>query len=93
MICAHKECNNTYIKATHNQRYCSDECCRQATNARLMEQYYAKKARRNGILRICGIDKCSTRLSRYNESPICQRCGAKEKSLEVDTLKILIGLA
>jgi len=69
MICNNKECSKEFDAKTHNQKYCSDECCRVATNKRIMEKYYEKKAIRNGAFRACS--KCKTKLSRYNQSDIC----------------------
>jgi hypothetical protein len=42
MICGNKECAKDFDAKTHNQKYCSDECCRIATNKRIMEKYYEK---------------------------------------------------
>ncbi len=75
MICANKECAKEFKPKTHNQKYHSDECCRIATNRRIMEKYYEKKAIRNGAKRTC--KKCKTRLSRYNESNVCAGCQKK----------------
>lgn len=77
MICANKECLNEkeFTPKTHNQKYCSDECCRIATNRRIMEKYYEKKAIRNGATREC--KKCRTQLSRYNDTPMCTSCQKK----------------
>jgi hypothetical protein len=72
MKCANKECNKQFNAKTHNQKYCSDECCRVATNRRIMEKYYEKKAIRNGSPRIC--KKCKTKLSRYNQTDVCAGC-------------------
>ena len=72
MICANKECAKNFDSKTHNQKYCSDECCRVATNRRIMEKYYEKKAIRNGMVRNC--KKCKSKLSRYNESNLCSSC-------------------
>lgn len=71
-----KECNNKFDAKTHNQKYCSNECCRIATNKRIMEKYYAKKARLNGEQRMCG---CGSPLSRYNAEDICSVCESKNK--------------
>jgi hypothetical protein len=38
MICANKECAKDFEPKTHNQKYCTDECCRIATNRRIMEK-------------------------------------------------------
>lgn len=77
VICANKECLNgkEFTPKTHNQKYCSDECCRIATNRRIMEKYYEKKAIRGGAKRSCV--KCNSKLSRYNESNICAACQKK----------------
>ena len=42
MICHNKECSKDFEAKTHNQKYCTDECCRVATNRRIMEKYYEK---------------------------------------------------
>ena len=75
MICYNKDCAKNFEPKTHNQKYCSDECCRVATNKRIMEKYYEKKAIRNGAIRQC--KKCKTKLSRYNQSSICSTCNKK----------------
>lgn len=75
-ICAYAECGREFNPTNHNMKYCSDECCRRATNARLMAQYYERKARRQGRIRVCA-NGCGTRLSRYNDGKICQKCEAE----------------
>lgn len=87
MICANKECSKDFNAKTHNQKYCSDECCRIATNRRIMEKYYEKKAIRNGALRHCS--KCKTRLSRYNQNSVCSTC---EKKINVENKSTLLGM-
>lgn len=80
MICSNKECSDNFEPKTHNQKYCSDECCRIATNKRIMEKYYEKKAIRNGANRLC--KRCKNKLSRYNEQDVCSTC---EKKLSVES--------
>jgi hypothetical protein len=87
MICNNKECSKEFDAKTHNQKYCSDECCRVATNKRIMEKYYEKKAIRNGAFRACL--KCNARLSRYNQSDICSSC---EKKININNKKKLMGM-
>lgn len=72
MICGNKECGIEFTPKTHNQKYHSDECCRVATNKKIMEKYYEKKAIRSGAKRECRL--CKSRLSRYNQSSICSKC-------------------
>lgn len=75
--CAYSECSNEFKSKTHNQRYCCDECCRLATNKRIMEKYYQRKARRKGGLRVCISEGCDTILNRYNDSDRCSGCASR----------------
>jgi hypothetical protein len=75
MICSNKECAKDFDPKTHNQKYCTDECCRVATNRRIMEKYYERKAIKNGSVRQCS--KCKAKLSRYNTNTICAHCEKK----------------
>lgn len=89
MICANDGCINEFNKSTHNQKYCSDECCREATNKKIREKYYQDKERLAGKKRICKINGCKNILSRYNESSICSECVAKmEASSKKEILRI-----
>lgn len=85
MICSNKECGKEFEPKTHNQKYCTDECCRIATNRRIMEKYYEKKAIKNGAARPC--KKCGTQLSRYNSSTVCMSC---EKKIDIDSKKKIL---
>ena len=87
MICGNKECAKDFAPKTHNQKYCTDECCRIATNRRIMEKYYEKKAIRNGAIRKC--KKCSIKLSRYNNSSLCSSC---EKKTDASKKNKLLGM-
>jgi len=84
MICAYEDCQGIkeFEPKTHNQKYCSDECCRIATNAKLKQAYYDKKARLAGKQRICKNKGCNVILSRYNETSICDKCVSAEKEKE-----------
>jgi hypothetical protein len=86
MICANKECAIEFEPKTHNQKYCKDECCRIATNKRIMEKYYEKKAIRNGsIVRLC--EKCNAKLSVYHNDKVCSPC--QKKINEADRERLL----
>ncbi len=93
MICAYDKCQGVkeFTPKTHNQKYCSDECCRIATNEQLKEKYYNNKARLAGKKRICKTPKCGSILSRYNEGMICSKCiaaqEAKKKQDLIDMVK------
>ncbi len=91
-ICAYDECGLSFTPKTHNQRYHTAECCRIATNERIMENYYEKKARRQGRVRVCAND-CGTSLSRYNDDKICSKCeAAKGKTARQELLRMLSGV-
>ena len=70
--CENAGCEVFFSKKTHNQRYHDDECCRLATNAKIMEKYYNRRAQRLGIARHC--ENCETKLSRYNPDKVCNAC-------------------
>jgi len=88
MICLNKECAIEFIPKTHNQKYHNDECCRIATNKKIMEKYYEKKAIRSGAKREC--KKCKSGLSRYNQSNICTKCEKDNMSKHRDKIKRMI---
>jgi hypothetical protein len=91
LICAYGECGNMFEPKTHNQKFCSSACCRKATNARIMEKYYARRDRKRGKLRTCS--ECPTVLSRYNSSDKCEGCHGKARRDERAELLELIGSA
>jgi hypothetical protein len=86
MICSNEGCEEEFSKTTHNQKYCSDECCREATNKKIREKYYAEKERLSGKKRICKTRGCKNILSRYNELDTCSECAAKENKNSRDNL-------
>lgn len=90
--CAYVECGLPFEAKTHNQRYCCDECCRRATNIRLAELYREKRARIKGYIRVCETSGCETRLSRYNEGRVCQKCEAEKVVNERLSLLKMIGM-
>lgn len=89
-VCGWVECGVVFDAKTHNQRYHTPECCRLATNARIMDNYYEKKARRQGHVRVCATPGCNTKLSRYNDGKVCQACeAAGAAATRVALLKML----
>jgi hypothetical protein len=90
--CAFSECGEMFEPTTHNQKYHTPECCRRATNSRIMDNYYAKKARRGGSVRVCSTPGCETKLSRYNDGTTCQKCdAAKGQETRNKLLNMLTG--
>lgn len=74
--CDRPGCEVLFAKKTHNQRYHNDECCRLATNAKIMEKYYERRDQKMGKPRTCKTCK-KTKLSRYNDSQVCAACSSK----------------
>ncbi len=91
MICSREDCKKQFNPKTHNQKYCSDECCRIATNKRIMEKYYEKKAIKSGKSRGC--KSCGSKLSRYNYTSICGICESRKDSEEKINLLEMINVA
>lgn len=87
MKCFNTECKKEFEPKTHNQKYCSDDCCRIATNKKIMEKYYEKKSIRQGKHRECKI--CKSKLSRYNQSNLCSKC---EKDNNIKNRKNILGI-
>ena len=86
-LCAY--CEAPFDKKTHNQKYCDAECCRKATNERIMERYYERRDNRLGVnKRICKNPDCNIALSRYNEESYCAahstyRSSEKDRLMEI----------
>jgi hypothetical protein len=72
ITCEHIGCGVVFRKKTHNQRYHDDECCRLATNAKIMQKYYQRRAQKLGHARYC--DVCASKLSKYNSESKCNSC-------------------
>lgn len=87
MICGNSSCKKEFDAKTHNQKYCGEECCRIATNRRIMEKYYEKKAIKNGAARPC--KKCKLQLSRYNTTDFCSSC---QKNIDANTRSKIVGM-
>lgn len=79
--CARAECGKTFTKTTHNQKYCSNECCRIETNRKIMEKYHERAAIKRGKKRACV--GCGISLSRYNEGKICGSCETDKRNKNV----------
>lgn len=75
--CENEGCDVVFVKKTHNQKYHDDECCRLATNAKIMQKYYDRKSQRLGLPRAC--KECGKALSKYNSSKTCNACLLKHE--------------
>lgn len=76
--CANPACSNRFEAKRINMVYCCSDCCKQATNAKLIERYHANK-NKSPKERRCA--RCNGRLSRYNPDDECGPCQSR-KSLE-----------
>ena len=92
LTCSREGCDEEFISKTHNQKYHDDECCRLATNAKIMQKYYDRKNQRMGIPRACSV--CESKLSKYNSSKICNTCELKiEKNRKDEVLSMLYSIS
>jgi|SRR5215203_963548 len=73
--CAH--CTNSFEAKRVNMIYCSNECCRAATNAKLIARYHLNKKLLTED-RFC--IACGSRLSKYNKDLSCYSCQNKSAS-------------
>ena len=78
------ECGKEFEFKTHNQKYCTPECCRKSTNKKIMKKYYEKKEILSGKERHC---ECGSVLSRYNMEDRCYPCQAKFTEDEKNKVK------
>jgi len=72
ITCQRDGCDVVFAKKTHNQIYHEDECTRLATNAKIMDKYYQRRAQKLGHARFC--NSCSAKLSKYNSESRCNSC-------------------
>lgn len=86
--CAREECGKEFTKVTHNQKYCTNECCRIETNRKIMEQYHERAAIKNGKPRACA--GCGTSLSRYNSNNVCGACETAKRNENLGEAQRLI---
>lgn len=77
-ICAREECGDLFEPKAHNGKYCSIDCRKISTNAKVLKRYYDKKALKGGKdKRVCKNKSCDTILSKYNKEDICEHCKTK----------------
>ena len=81
-----------FTPKTHNQIYHTQECCKKATNARIMRKYYEDRARVGGAKRVCKTPNCGTLLSRYNSSKYCAKCEAQKETNRTRSVLEVLGL-
>lgn len=89
--CAAENCENEFDKRTHNQIYCSTECCHVETNKKMKAAYHERVAIQRGKPRYCS--QCEiTKLSRYNTGKICGSCENANKQNNSDFLNRLVSI-
>ena len=81
--CTH--CNNEFVPKSKNQKYCNPDCCRKATNKKIMEKYYENKERLKGKVRFCS--QCGLKLSMYNPDSICYNCDNLNRKINSKLLR------
>lgn len=86
--CANQDCSKLFEKKTHNNIYCSQECCKSETNKKIIARYHKNKVLK-GAVRWCENEACENKLSKYNKTNFCSSCEKdrrKKKMLEVKEL-------
>lgn len=75
-LCANKTCEKHFEARRVNMIYCSNECCREATNSKLIAKYHENKLVKIED-RVCS---CGVKLSRYNKDESCHACQMRIES-------------
>lgn len=66
-------CDNNFQTEISYQIYCSPACREEATKEKIADRYIiSRRNRRIGQVRNC--KSCGSRLSAYNDDPICSSC-------------------
>lgn len=76
-------CSVKFDATRANQIYCKQECCKLATNKKLIEKYHKNKSKKTLDARTC---ECGAKLSIYNKDKTCYSCQSRradEKRLDV----------
>lgn len=84
-------CDNQFETKISYQIYCSASCREEATKEKIAERY--EKTRRMRMMskpRYCA--SCSSRLSAYNDEPLCQNCLINPKEVS-QALREIKGIA
>ncbi len=72
-----------------NMIYCSNECCRAATNAKLIAKYHSNKLAAN-TERFC--KDCGCKLSKYNKDAACHPCQNRAESSKRKEMLAKLGI-
>lgn len=68
-----KQCGAEFVATRYNQIFCKNECREINNNEMALARYYErKKEKKNPTRKICKIEGCTTILSRYNKTKICE---------------------
>jgi|SRR3954471_10685845 hypothetical protein len=86
--CANPACKNEFEVRRVNMIYCSNDCCKVATNAKLIARYHAKKNKNTGERRCA----CGAKLSRYNSNSKCHACIIADEQRERSVLLKELGI-
>lgn len=77
-----KDCANCGIEfhaRRINMIYCNEECCKEATNAKLIAKYHENKAIKNNVRKCI---TCDYKLSKYNPDVECYGCQRKSEAIK-----------
>jgi hypothetical protein len=68
-----KWCDHTFESNISYQIYCSEECREHATKEKIAQRYiHTRRQKRKNKNRVC--KQCGSRLSIYNDEPLCNKC-------------------
>lgn len=69
-------CESEFTAKRSNQIYCNEQCCKAATNKKILDRYHTNKAEKANKAIYC---ECGNKLSIYNKDIICHSCQLKKE--------------
>ena len=73
-------CDGKFTQKVKYQIYCSAECRQEATKEKIAQRYIQERAKKRSLIkRYC--KSCSTLLSMYNDTQLCEKCDINPKDV------------
>ncbi len=84
-------CDHTFEPTVSYQIYCSPVCRESATKEKISQRYIqTRRQKRKNKNRLC--KKCGSKLSMYNDDPLCNKCSINPNDVK-KAIKQIKGLS
>lgn len=81
-------CGESFTAHRANMVFCQQECCRLATNQKLIQKYHDNKLKKLNKSRQCA---CGAKLSIYNKEETCHACQLRSNEQQRNDLLSRLG--